>query len=316
MSDPLSLRYCYTFGPHEPSATISSGSEICIECPDSDNRFSDGSLLRDDQCQAGQGLFKGNPVAGPLFVEGAEPGDAINVEILEIALDREDGQTGLAPGHGLLPAHLLCPATGGSAAPTEIPRHLYRWRIDVRQNVAELLNPLGQKPVRVPLNPFVGCIGVCPKWGQSTSTLFAGSFGGNMDLPALRAGATIELPVWRRGALLMMGDIHAAQGHGEIIGGAIETSGRVRCRVHLQKKRAIPSPRIRDGQRLIAVASDGDLRVAVQSAYAHLLDWLVEEFRFDRFDAYNLISQTAEIMMGNLVCSPFTVAAVMPRQIL
>lgn len=316
----LSPRFWYTFGPHLPAITVVSGSELNVICPDSDNRMSDGTLLRDDQRQsAADGAFAGNPMAGPIAVEGAESGDTIAVEILDITLDRADGQTGLTPGHGLLPMHALAPPSVDGPAGAGIPSHLYRWSIDAVEGVARLRNPLGDWPITVPLDPFVGCIGVCPRWGQSISTLFAGSFGGNMDVPAVRPGATLYLPVWREGGLLMMGDIHAAQGHGEIIGGAIETSGAIHCRVTLIKDRAttIDLPRVHDGKQLLTIASDGDLRAAVQQAYAQLIDWLAsDEFGLNRFDAYNLVSQTGSTILGNLVTTPYTVAASVPLDVL
>jgi acetamidase/formamidase len=308
----FSPRFHYTFGPHEPATLARSGADLVVICPDSDNELSDGTLLRVDQRAQGPGLFEGNPMAGPIQVENAQPGDVIGVEIQRIELDRATGQTGLAPGHGLLPVHLASRPGKDGPAP-QIPRLLYRWSIDAQCGMAELINPIGDKPVRVKLDPFIGCIGVCPKWGQSISTLFAGTFGGNMDVPAIKPGATLYLPVYQPGGLLMMGDIHAAQGHGEIIGGAIETSGRIHVRIHLHKHWSIESPRVRDAHRLYAIASDGDLRTAIQHAYAGLLDWLGEdEFGLHRFDAFNLVSQTGGVLIGNLVTSPYSVAAYVP----
>jgi acetamidase/formamidase len=276
-------------------------------CPDSDNALSDGTILADDRRQSDvAGLFQGNPMAGPIFVEGAVPGDSLAIRIEAIELDRTTGQTGLAPDHGLLPTNLLLRSTNSE---TTIPRHLFRWHIDVAAGKAELLNPLGKHRIEVPLDPFVGCIGVCPQWGQSISTLFAGAFGGNMDIPAVRPGATIYLPVFVQGGLLMMGDVHAAQGHGEIIGGAIETSGKIHCTIGLMKKHKLESPRVRDAKRIMAIGVDSELRAAIQRAYANLLDWLVEGFKMNRWDAYNLISQVGSILVGGLGMPPHAVAA-------
>ena len=133
-----------------------------------------------------------------------------------------------------------------------------------------------------------------------------------MDIPLLRPGATIELPVYQEGGLLMMGDIHAAQGEGEIIGGAIETSGVIDCTIDLLKGRSLDCPRISDGVQLAAVGVDGELRGAIQQAYAHLVQWLNEEFQLNRWDAYNLVSQTAGIVLGGLTLSPFAAAACIP----
>lgn len=303
----LSPRFHYTFGPHEPTLTIDPGDRLAIVCPDSDNAFADGSLLTPDQKQrpTDAPYFDGNPMAGPIYVRGAVAGDSLAVRIDRIELDRDYGQTGLAHGHGVLPPHLL---TGG-----EVPRHLYRWRLDRAGGVATMENPLGPRAHRVPLRPFVGCIGTCPRWGQSVSTLEKGQHGGNMDLPLTVAGSVVRLPVQCDGALLMMGDVHAAQGHGEIIGGGIETSGVVHCTIDLIKARPTPSPRFEDDECLAATGVGGDVLTAIQQAYAHLIDWVTGDFGLNRWDAFNVISQCGSITLGNLSGAPIVVAASVPK---
>lgn len=315
--DFISPRFYYTFGPHEPTLRVPSGASLRVICPDSDNAMADGTLLSAGQRQqsAGIELFEGNPVAGPIFVEGARRGDALAVRIEKVNLDRRRGQTGLAPAHGLLPGDLLSPPRDGRAGePT--PRHLYVWDIDVTAGVARVTNSLGGDPIEVELNPFVGCIGVCPKWGQSISTLFAGDHGGNMDLPAIRPGATLLLPVHTDGGLLMMGDIHAAQGEGEIIGGAIETSGVIECTVEVIADASLPAPRLLDPRRIMAFGSDGEVRGAIQRAYGRLVDWLAGDLGMNRWDAYHLISQAGSIELGNLLAPPYVAGASLPRGVL
>lgn len=296
--------YYYVFGPHLPQVKLDSGATLGIDCVDCDNRLPDGSPLPASRRQGTTGsmLFEGNPVAGPIEVAGAMPGDSIAIRILDLRIPAGIGQTGLAPGHGLLPAHLVEPQ--GS-----VPRHLYRWDIDPKSGRASLSNRFGEQPIEVALKPFIGCIGVCPDHGQQVGTLYAGTHGGNMDIPSLGVGATVTLPVFAPGALLMLGDLHAAQGHGEAIGGAIETPGQVDIEVRLLKNRPLGSPRLQTPSELGAVASDGDVRAAIQQAYSRLLHWLAAELSMNRFDAFNLLSQTARIEIGNLVVPPFTVAA-------
>jgi amidase len=307
MIDFFSSCFYYTFGPHVPALRVTSGAVLRVVCPDSDNELSDGTLLSADRRQSdAAGLVQGNPMAGPIFVERAVPGDSLAVRIEAIELDRATGQTGLAPGHGVLPTNLLLGSTNPGMT---VPRHLFRWRVDVAARKADLVNPLGKDGIEVPLDPFVGCIGVCPQSGQSISTLLAGPYGGNMDIPALRPGATIYLPVFVEGGLLMMGDVHAAQGHGEIIGGAIETSGKICCTIALVKNRTLESPRIREAKRIMAIGVESELRAAIQRAYANLLDWLVADFQMNRWDAYNLISQVGSILVGGLGVPPYAVAA-------
>jgi amidase len=307
MIDFFSSRFHYTFGPHAPTLRVTSGAMLRVVCPDSDNELSDGTVLSADRRQTDiAGLVQGNPMAGPIFVDGAVPGDSLAVRIETIELDRSTGQTGLAPGHGVLPTDLLL---GGMNPPTTVPSHLFRWRINVAAQKAHLLNPLGKHGIEVPLDPFVGCIGVCPQSGQSIPTLLAGPHGGNMDIPAVRPAATIYLPVFVEGGLLMMGDVHAAQGHGEIIGGAIETSGMIHCTIVLVKNRALESPRIRAAERIMAIGVETELRAAIQRAYANLLNWLVADFQMNRWDAYNLLSQVGSILVGGLGAPPYAVAA-------
>lgn len=311
--DFFSSRFHYTFGPHEPTLRVAPGASLRVVCPDSDNTLADGSVLSVQQRQedpAGE-LFAGNPMAGPIYVEGAAPGDCLAVRIDEIELDRQKGQTLLEYGHGLLPADLLVNPAAADRGES-VPRRVFEWKIEPARGTATLVNTMGNDPLVVPLNPFIGCIGVCPRWGQSISTLYAGEFGGNMDLPLTARGTTLYLPVHHEGGLLMMGDIHAAQGHGEIIGGGIETSGKIRCTVDLVKSRPIPAPRLKNEQFLSAVGVAGEMRTAVQQAYAHLLNWLVEEYAVNRWDGYNLISQAGSLVSGGLLMTPYVAAARLP----
>ncbi len=315
MTQFVSSKFHYTFGPHEPTLRVAPGTSLCVVCPDSDNELADGSVLSAAQREARRGpeLLSANPMAGPIYVEGAAPGDAIAVDIHAIDLDREKGQSLLAWGHGLLPPHLLLDRAEQASG---IPEQLYLWKIDTRAGTAELANPLGPHRIVVKLDPFIGCIGTCPKWGQFTSTLYSGDHGGNMDLPAIRPGATLCLPVQCEGGLLMMGDIHAAQGDGEIIGGGIETSGKIHCTIRLVKGMTIASPRLRDAKQIAAIAVEGELRAGVQRAYSQLVMWLSRELGMNRWDAYHLVSQTGSARFGGLGPPPNAVSAGVPLKAL
>lgn len=308
-----SPRFYYTFAPHEPALTVRPGAALEVVCPDSDNMLADGSLLTPAQRQPPGPTVQceANPLAGPIRVETAGIGDALKIRIDGVVLDRDFGQTLIAPDHGLLPTTLLEKGTAAPGSPT-VPRHLYRWGIDPSAGLATLANPLGTETLGVPLDPFVGCIGVCPERGEAVSSLLSGGHGGNMDLPLLRAETTVYLPVHCEGALLMLGDVHAAQGHGEIIGGGIETSGRVLITVDVVRGWDIDGLVLRSEDTLSATGVDGDLRVAVQQACARLLDWITTGTNLNRWDAYNLLSQCVTFTAGGLVFAPFTVAASVP----
>lgn len=304
-------RYFYTFGAHEASKRICSGDSLTVVCADSDNHLADGSMLPNDrrQVSTGSDLFEGNPIAGPISVEGAIPGDCLAVDILDIELDRDWGQTLLAPGHGLLSCDQL--TSPGERVSEAVPWHMYRWQLDRKRDVARLENALASDPVEVPLRPMVGTIGICPPWGQQISTLLAGTHGGNMDLPLIRPGATLLMPVFQEGGFLALGDIHAAQGHGEIVGGGIETSGKVNIRVRTMKSVSVDTPKVLNDSHVYAVATHGDLRQAVELAYSGLVHLLTSApFESNRWDLYQLISQVGVLEVGGIVIpSCCTVAA-------
>jgi len=303
----FSSRFQYTFATHAPTLKVRSGTSLRVVCPDSDNVLADGSELPIARRQRDESVaLEGNPVAGPIEVEGAEPGDSIEVMIDAVQLDRPTGQTGLKPGHGLL----------NGKAVERAPTRLFRWTIDSEAGVARVDNPLGDSPIVVPRNPFVGCIATAPPSGSEVPTLLSGVFGGNMDLPIAGSGSAVLLPVFQRGGLVMLGDIHAAQGHGEIIGGGIETSGTIDCTISLRKRLDLCAPVIIDASTVSAVGVEPELRNSVRSAYANLLNWIVRSCGLDRWDAYNLISQTGSVVVGNLLAAPFPVAARVPRAVL
>jgi amidase len=302
----LSERFQYTWGPNPPTLEIDSGASLRVVCPDSDNGMADASQLPETARQQSSGtkLFPGNPLAGPIFVRGAAIGDTIAVTIDGIELDRATGATLFASNHGLLSRDQLL-GDIATTADNALPRHLYQWSIDRQHGKAIAANPCGAEPIKVPLRPMIGSIGVCPRWGQSISSLFAGDFGGNLDVPLLRAKTTIFLPVFAEGALLALGDIHAAQGDGEIVGGGIETSGVASITIRTIRSRlettAVAWPRIFSGANIYAVATNGDLRIAISSAYARLVDWLATGGGLDRRDGYQLISQCGELRLGGIV---------------
>lgn len=312
--DFLSSRFHYSFGAHVPTMKVMSGASLRVICPDCDNVMADGSILTQEQRQVvAHDTVQGNPLAGPIYIEGAEPGDTLAVTIDSVELDRNSGITLLAPNHGVVPGDMLIQKRDGELQDTSgntlVPRHMYRWHIDTKAGTATVTNTLGGQQVSVPLNPFVGCIGVCPGEGLSVSSLNSGAFGGNLDLPLIRPGATVFLPVNCDGALLMMGDIHAAQGHGEIIGGGIETSGKIGCTVKVIKRFSLAGCGVCDDQVISAISSHDELRVSIQRACADLVDWLTRTGEMDRFDLYNLVSQMVTFTVGNLNEKPYPVAA-------
>ncbi|MEZ6191074.1 MAG: acetamidase/formamidase family protein [Phycisphaerales bacterium] len=310
--DFISSRFHYSFAAHRPTLKVRPGTSLRVTCPDCDNALADGALLPAEQRLIdAPGTLEGNPLAGPIYLEGAEPGDTLSVRIDAIELDRELGLTLLAPRHGLLDdCQVSSPESDKeSAQPRDTPRHMYRWSIDTKAGTATITNPLGGERISVPLNPFIGSIGVSPPHDGRITSLHCGASGGNYDLPIIKPGVTMYLPVNHPGALLLMGDLHAAQGHGEAIGGGIETSGKILCTLGVMKGVAITHCRVRDATTLWAIGMHDDLRLAIRDAYAELLDWVAPTGTAYRYDMYNLLSQAAQVVVGNLNEAPYPAAA-------
>lgn len=310
MNNPFySQPYYYTFGPHPPGLQLMDGGEISVVCPDGDNYLSDGSQLPRNHRQQSQGsaLFEGNPLAGPIDVQDVTVGDTLAIDIVSVELASSVGATLLAPDHGLTCRSQRHAAEELAEPP---PRHLYRWDIDFEAREARLQNPLGGTPLAVPLRPIIGSLGTCPDHGEHLSSLQAGDFGGNLDLPIIEPGATVLLPVFHPGGHLFVGDLHAAQGNGEVVGGGIEVSGVATIRIRRIAARTIEGPMVLSNRRLYAVATTGELRDAVRLAFSRLATWISDEGGWNRWDVYQVLAQAGRVELGGVVVPRnYTVAA-------
>src|SRR6266513_724702 len=179
-----------------------------------------------------------NPQTGPFFVDGAEPGDVLVVTVEKLETNRAMAYSG-----SLLAPYTVDPAA--IAARTDREARRLTWTIDKVKGVARLDAPDVQPGgIELPLRPMLGCIGVAPARKEAISTAAPGAFGGNMDYAFMGAGAKVMLPVNEPGALLFLGDGHARQGEGEVVGTGLETSLDVEFTVDLIKKKAIGWPRL------------------------------------------------------------------------
>jgi len=244
-------------------------------------------------------------VNGPIFVEGAEPGDTLQVEILDMR-PADWGWTAIIPGFGLLADEFPDPA-------------LKVWRL--RDGWAEFV-----PGIRIPLEPFCGEIGLAPGAPGALSTIPPYRHGGNMDTKHLTAGATLYLPVEAPGALYSMGDGHAAQGDGEVCGTAIETPMRATVRLSVLKGLTIPQPQFLTAGPLAPrtntaryYATDGiapDLLEAARAAVRHMIDHLARTYGLSRSDAYMLCSVAVDLKVSEVVDAPnWIISAFLPQSI-
>jgi acetamidase/formamidase len=227
----------------------------------------------------------GHILTGPVYVEGAEPGDVLEVKILSIDLAIDYGYNGCS---GFLPENCE------SGVPLKI------LTLDRKRMTAEFL-----PGIVIPLQPFYGSIGVAPapELGRVSSNP-PGRHAGNLDNRELIAGSTLYIPVFARGALFEIGDGHAAQGDGEVDQTAIETSLRGRLQLIVRKDMKLNWPRAETATDFISMATDPDLTVATKAAIQEMVEFLVSEKKLTRHQAYQLVSIAGHVVVTQLVDKP------------
>jgi amidase len=169
--------------------------------------------------------------------------------------------------------------------------------------------------VRIACEPFLGTLATAPEL-EAISTLVPGPFGGNMDVADTCVGNTVYLPVNVEGALVYTGDVHAAQGDGELCGVACEVTARVRLRIELRKGLTIAWPRIESATELMTVGSARPMEDAARIAWTELIWWLVADYGFDRWEAYQLLTQAGRMRVGNMVDPQYSLVARIGKQYL
>jgi acetamidase/formamidase len=246
----------------------------------------------------------GHALTGPVAMDGAEPGDVLQVDIVAIEPARW-GWTSFSPGFGLL-------------ADEFDSAHVQIW--DLRNDEYAELKP----GIRVPLEPFCGVMGVAPDVREPVSTLPPRAVGGNLDVKQLTAGSTLYLPVQVAGALFSVGDAHGAQGDGEVCGSGIEMESVTTLRFVLRKDWSLTQPRFETFGPLpggwneaghIATTGIGpDLFEAARDAVRQMIDLLVTDFELTRAEAYVLCSVAVDLKISEVVDAPnWIVSAFLPK---
>ena len=305
---PEPVHYLWDAG-NAPALHVESGDTVLLETRDvGDNQVGPGSTAAD---LAKMDFARLYPLAGPIHVAGAEPGDTLAVEILSLET-RGWGWVALLPGLGLLADDFPDP-------------HLELFDLDPAQRDAR-----GGQVTRfrdgiaIPIEPFLGTMGVCPAGAKAQGVMPPGSFGGNIDTRQLVAGATLYLPVYEPGALFSCGDAHAAQGDGEVCVTGIESPMGGALRFTLHKGKRIPAPqfslppgsltrRVDHGGWFGTTGGGGDLYRAAQDAVRAMIDHLGETRGLSRVDAYMLCSLIVDLKISEIVdAGEFVVSALLP----
>ena len=257
-------------------------------------------------------LVKGdNPLTGPFFIEGAEPGDTLVVKFLDVQVDSNQGVGAFAPGFGALNTTFYTPMLN-----PPLPEKIWFYPVDRTRQVATFRALDSKFSVEIPLHPFLGCIGVAPAGGEARSSIVPAEFGGNMDAPESSPGHTLYLPVNVPGALLYMGDGHAAMGDGEVAGTGIEIPMRVRLQVELIKGQAIRWPRFENDESIMAVGAYRPLDDALRIAFTELVGWIHADYGISELDAYELLSKVARIRLVEMVDPNYVIIAKIDKKYL
>jgi amidase len=294
-------RYSYVFSPYaEPIASVRPGETLDIYTEDAfESRVQSTSDLPTKVLE----FPKVNPQTGPIYVEGAEKGDTLAVEILEIEATRDFVASAFIPYFGGLTA------TDRTALLNDpLPERVFIYPL--RDGAIEL--PRG---IRVPYEPFLGTLATSPEI-EAISTLVPGPFGGNMDVADICPGNVVRLPVCVEGAYLYTGDAHAAQGDGELCGVACEMTARVRLRLTVEKGKTIAWPRVESETELMAVGSSRPMEDAARIAAVELIRWLAADYGFDPLEAYQLLTQAGRMRVGNMVDPQYSLVAKLEKRYL
>ena len=302
--NPAELKYTYS-ASYKPVARLQSGNILetnTVDC------FGNAIKKPGDTLSMAPG---DNPLTGPFYIEGAEPGDTLAVKILDLQVDGNHGIGALAPGFGAINSTNYTPMIN-----PPIPEKIWFYPIDHATNTATFQALDSKYTVKIPLHPFFGCIGVAPAGGEARSSVVPEAFGGNMDSPEASVGNTVYFPVNTPGAMLFLGDGHAAMGDGEVAGTAIEVPLRSRVQVRVIKGQKINWPRFENDEYIMTVGAYRPLDDALRIAFTELVGWIHNDYGLSEMDAYELLSKVAEIRLSEMVDPNYVVVAKIKKSFL
>src|SRR5881397_807595 len=295
----------YVYGVAQPVARLKSGDTLETNTVDA---FGNAIQKPGDTLS----MVKGdNPLTGPFHIESAEPGDTLAVKILDLQVDGNQGVGAFAPGFGALNETNYTPMLH-----QPLPEKIWFYPIDHATNTATFQALDSNYKVKIPLHPFLGCIGVAPAGGEARSSIVPAEFGGNMDAPEASAGNTLHLPVNVAGALFYFGDGHAAMGDGEIAGSAIEVPMKVRLQFDLVKGRHTGWPRFENEKEIMAAGIYRPVDDAVRIAFTELVGWIHADYGLSELDAYELLSKVGKIHLTEMVDPNYVVVASVEKKYL
>lgn len=253
---------------------------------------------------------RGNPLTGPFYVEGAMPGDTLVVHLDRVRTNRDSAyQTNLIANTALEAGYLR-----------ELAKHdpgFTNWKLDAAAGTATIVNPSGKMGAyTVKLSPMLGCVGVAPPRDEVLGSGHLGPYGGNMDSPQVREGATLYIPVFQPGALLYFGDGHAQQGEGELPGQGLETSLDVQVTVNLVQNKALGQARLENTDYVMIMGSGVTVDAAMRSATTEMSRWLADTYGLTPQDIAAFLGTAMEYDIAEVVDSEYGVTAKVRKEAL
>lgn len=288
----LKCVHCTSLHPHwdrslQPAHTVADGAVLTMACPDASNGLLSRHSNASDIANIDFGML--DPLCGPIHVEGAQPGDVLQVDILDLALGNW-GWTGLLKGFGLLA--------------DEFPQPYFR-SFDLTRGEVDLFG------LPFALKPMMGVLGVAPAAPGPHASITPTLAGGNIDVRYLSAGSSIYLPVFNEGALLSGGDGHALQGEGEISGTAIEAPMIATLRVSVLKNQSLRAPVLDISTKAYTeteyrdfLGIGSDLYQAARDATRYAVDALAAHLAVEPFEAYAILGMVGELRIHEIVDQP------------
>lgn len=272
-----------------PILKIKSGEKIIFECKDAFNQV----IKTNNDLPLNFDMERINPATGPVYIEGAEPGDTLEVHIEKIDVAKQ-GACCIIPNFGFLASEFPNPWT----------------RIIPIKNGYAIFND----EIKIPIDPFPGTIIVAPPEG-SHGTLIPKEYGGNMDSKACKVGTIVYLPIFVKGALFAVGDVHAVQGDGEVCGTAVEIDAEVTIKLIVNKQKKIQRPQYETKEHYMTTAWGENVDEAAKIALRDMIEWLVTEKNLTREEAYALCSCTCDVQISQFVDITPGVRVVVPKSI-
>lgn len=290
--------YYSTIGTHEPALIVSSGDTVTTTTLDCDGWDSEGHFVGPS----------GNPQTGPIYVKGAQPNDTLKIRFDRIWPNRSHGFCS-----NRIASHILEPDDSNSLSENA----QLNFSLDFESGTASANDDLKSTDnIIVPIRPMLGCFGVAPARNQSISTATSGPYGGNMDYKGFSPGVTAYLPIFVDGALLHLGDGHAWQADGEILGSGVEISMDVTITVDVIKDSEIEWPRGENNEYIFTAGNARPLEEATQYATSEMIRWLQKDYALSRNRAHSLLGMYVEYEIGNIYDPAFTMICKLPKSVL